>query len=134
MVSFNTAYQLVVDLGRDAGRDAVTPEVEPLLRQLYESLEQQPVSVANVNEAVVELLRYLTTPAGRTNANCWAVDLFMTEDWGPIDHDIVVGQELADVLADMGGALHDTIHYPDVASEYESTPEQLLQRVLSIVT
>jgi hypothetical protein len=27
----------------------------------------------------------------------------------------------------MGGALHDTVQYPDIARNFEATPEQLLQ-------
>jgi len=36
-------------------------------------------------------------------------------------------QAYVDILADMAGALHDTITAPDIAANFESTPEQLLE-------
>ncbi|MDZ4856868.1 MAG: hypothetical protein SGJ26_18775 [Nitrospirota bacterium] len=37
-------------------------------------------------------------------------------------------QVYVDILADMAGALHDTITALDIATNFESTPEQLLER------
>jgi hypothetical protein len=34
-----------------------------------------------------------------------------------------------DLLGDIGGGLHDTVSAPDVAENFESTPEQLLERL-----
>jgi len=36
------------------------------------------------------------------------------------------------ILADMSGALHDTISAPEIAANFESTPEQLLARVRAL--
>ncbi len=38
-------------------------------------------------------------------------------------------EALADVLGDVGGALHDTVKVPEIAENFDSTPEQLLARV-----
>jgi hypothetical protein len=68
---------------------------------------------------------------GRTNANCWAVDLFFMlgqgweKEWGEQD----LPEGFHEVLAIMSGALHDTVKAPDIAREYESLPEQILERV-----
>ena len=127
-VSFEIAWADVVKQGQVAGRDPISPALKPLLHRLYDTLEADPISAVAAKAAIVAVLRYLTTPEGRTDANCWAVDLFMWEDWGPEDRELFIGNELDGVLADMGGALHDTIHYPDVAENFYSTPEQLLRR------
>jgi hypothetical protein len=127
-VSFEEAFANVSALGEAAGREPVSPALELLLHRLYDALEAAHVSAAAVKAATVAVLRYLTTPEGRTDANCWAVNMFMIEDWGPDDREILIGNELHDVLADMGGALHDTIEYPQIAENFCSTPEQLLQR------
>ena len=37
--------------------------------------------------------------------------------------------ELADLLGDIGSGLHDTISAPEIAEDFEVTPEQLLERV-----
>ena len=131
-VSFEEAFANVSALGEAAGRGRVSPALEPLLHRLYDAIEAADVSAAAVKSATVAVLRYLTTPEGRTDANCWAVDLFMIQDWGPDDREILIGNELHDVLADMGGALHDTVGYPEIAENFWSTPEQLLQRAKAV--
>jgi hypothetical protein len=42
--------------------------------------------------------------------------------------------DFQDVLADMAGALHDTVSAPEVASNFDSTPEQLLGRAEKLRT
>ena len=37
-------------------------------------------------------------------------------------------QPFVDILADMSGVLHDTVSAPDITANFESTPEQLLER------
>ena len=75
-----------------------------------------------------ELLRFLAHE-GRTNANCWAVDLFFCNsqgwerDWGDLD----LPEQIHDVLAKMGEALHDTVGTPDIAQNFGCLPEQLLE-------
>ncbi len=41
-------------------------------------------------------------------------------------------ESVQDILGDLGGALHDTVKYPKIAENFESTPEQLLDRVRRI--
>ncbi len=62
------------------------------------------------------------------SANCIATDLFFAlENWG-IDRERFP-EPLATILGDMGGALHDTISHPEIARNFYSLPEQLLERV-----
>ena len=68
----------------------------------------------------------MSSPAGRTDHNCRAVDRFLC--LGDLSWPELPGP-LGDVLADMAGALHDTVSSPAVALNFESTPEQLLQRL-----
>jgi len=53
----------------------------------------------------------------------------MTQIWGHIDEVDAVDNIVADVLRDMSTALHDSIEAPDVARNFDSTPEQLLIRL-----
>jgi hypothetical protein len=101
--------------------------LRPRLGRAYEAIIARPYDPQEITLAVEELLEYLTTPAGRTNANCVAVDHFfcLRDGWEGDWEDEPAG--LADVLGDMGGALHDTLSAPEVAENFDSTPELLLQ-------
>ena len=70
---------------------------------------------------------FLASSEGRTNANCWAADVFfcLGDDGGEVSWDHVPAP-IADVLANMRGALHDTVQAPEVANNFDSIPEQLL--------
>ena len=72
------------------------------------------------------LLEHLSSPTGRTDRNCRAVDSFFCFDdsWPKRK----LPRDFHDLLADMGGALHNTVTYPEIARDCESTPEQLLER------
>jgi hypothetical protein len=50
----------------------------------------------------------------------------MSDDWER-DWD-ELPEECIDILADMAGALHDTVKAPEIAHNFDSTPEQLLER------
>jgi hypothetical protein len=74
----------------------------------------------------------LASPEGRSNANCSATDNFflLREGW-ETDWDHLPGS-FGDILGDMGAALHDTVEAPEIARNFESTPEQLLERIQAI--
>jgi len=55
-----------------------------------------------------------------------AVDMFLLLDDCWLNDDLP--EAYHDILADMGGALHDTITAPQIAENFDSTPEQLLAR------
>jgi hypothetical protein len=99
------------------------------LGDAYEAIIARPYDPNRIAAAVEELLVYLASKEGRTQPNCVAVDHFfrLGEGWERDWEDEPA--ELADVLADMGGALHDTISTPEIAENFDSTPEQLLERI-----
>ena len=99
------------------------------LGDAYEAIVARPYDVPRIAAVVEELLSYLASKEGRTQPNCVAVDHFFCwgEGWERDWEDEPA--ELSDVLADIGGALHDTISAPEIAENFDSTPEQLLERI-----
>lgn len=101
----------------------VSHELEPLLRAVHDAFGD----AAALTAAVERVLVFLTTPEGRTDANCSVTDVFIssTEDrWR--------SSAIAPILEDMGGTLHDAIHAPNIARTFEATPEQLLERIRKV--
>jgi hypothetical protein len=98
----------------------VSRELEPLVRDVHAAFGDD----AALSAALERVLLFLTTPQGRTDANCDVTDHFIAlseERWRE--------SSLAPILTDMGGTLHDAIHAPYVARTFEATPEQLLERL-----
>ena len=114
MPDFDPLYRAAVRFRR------ASRELEPLLHDVYVAYGDD----AALRAAIERVLVFLTTPAGRTDANCDVTDHFIsaTEDrWR--------ASALASILDDMGGTLHDAIHAENIARTFEATPEQLLERV-----
>jgi hypothetical protein len=114
---------------------AVSPELWSLLERVYSTVLSKPTNLAELKRSLRELLEFLAGD-GRTNANCWAADLFFVfsegweRDW--TDQDLPDG--FHDVLAMMGEALHDTVRTPKIAENFDCLPEQLLDRVKHLQT
>jgi hypothetical protein len=106
-----------------------TPGLRPRLGAAYDAIIERPYNPDQIAAAVEDLLTYLTSREGRTHENCVAVDGFFClgegweKDWE------AEPSELADILGDIGGALHDTFGAPHIAENFESTPDQLLDRI-----
>jgi hypothetical protein len=109
--------------------ERVSSDLTPLLSAVYAEVQRDPPNLAALARGLRQLLEYLASPAGRTNANCWAADLFFMEndkwerDW---EH---LPEPYQDLLGDLGGALHDTVSAPEIAENFYSTPEQLLAQL-----
>jgi hypothetical protein len=120
--------QLWTSVAKTRDGELVSPDLKPLLYRVHDDVLTSPVNLPALKNSLVELLQYLAVE-GRTNANCWAVDLFFCSDLG--EHHWTE-QNLPDdfhaVLSMMGEALHDTVTSPDVASNFGCLPEQLLER------
>jgi hypothetical protein len=101
-----------------------------LLQRLHDELQRAPATLNELKTAIIGVLKFLTTPQGRTDANCRTVDSFLMRDeaWNADRFP----QSYVDILADMAGTLHDTITAPDIAANFESTPEQLLERAVRL--
>jgi hypothetical protein len=127
MVSFHQAW-LAVSSPRNG--EPVSDRLRPLLEAVYQQVLAEPVDLATLKQSLVELLTFLSRE-GRSNANCWATDLFFArdqgweKDWGEQN----LPDNFHDVLAMMGEALHDTVQAPEIAENFGCLPEQLLERV-----
>ena len=127
MAGFNEAWSTVA--GSHDG-EPVSLTLRPLLEAVYLQSISQPFNPREFKKSLENLLEFLSDE-GRTNANCWAVDLFFARavgwerDWAEQD----LPDEFHNILAMMGEALHDTVKAPDIARDYGCLPEQLLERV-----
>jgi len=123
----------IPEVRQEVDGEPVSPELAPMLLAVYQELAAAPTHLATLRDSIERLLRFLTTPAGRTNANCWATDMFfcLGEGWGDVDWDHIP-DELGDILGEMGGALHDTVQDPAIAENFEATPEQLLRKLEAV--
>ncbi len=116
--------------------EPVSSELKPLLHKVYVDVLAGPVNLQRLKLSVTDLLKYLSAE-GRTNSNCWAVDLFFCSyedlwerDWSEQN----LPDDFHDLLAMMGEALHDTVKSPDIARNFDSLPEQLLERARRLKT
>ena len=133
MAGFEGAWEAV---GKPRDGEPVSPELKPLLRQVYAEFQSEEVNLPSLNENLSALLEYLSG-VGRTNANCWAVDLFFCLDdigWERDWADHRLPDDLHDVLAKMGNALHDTVSSPEIAKNFDCLPEQLLDQIRRLKT
>jgi hypothetical protein len=112
------------------GVEPVSPELKPLLRCVYSDVLASPINLDALKSSLSALLEYLCTK-GRTNANCWAVDLFFctSEGWERDWTEQNLPDDFHDVLSLIGQALHDTVQMPNIADNFDCLPEQLLERV-----
>lgn len=127
MAGFDEAWAAVA---HSHDGEAVSPELRLLLRQVYSSVLAEPANLRALKDSLSSLLEYLRGP-GRTNANCWTVDLFfgLSEGWERDWTEQNLPDDYHDVLALMGEALHDTVKTPNIAENFGCLPEQLLARV-----
>lgn len=109
----------------------VSPQLEALVHALYAAVLDARRDVTALHAALESLLVFLASTDGRTDANCSVVDRFFTDDWWTDAAPLPDGYH--DLLSDLGGALHDTIYAPQIAENFDSTPEQLLARLRALV-
>ena len=105
------------------------PALQPLVETLNAKLKGKPLDLPSIKSALVVLLEFLSSPAGRTDANCRAVDGFFFHDETWVDADLPDAYH--DVFSHMD-ALHDTVAAAHIAQNFDSTPEQLLSRARSL--
>jgi hypothetical protein len=126
--------QLWTSIAKSRDGELASPELRPLLQRVYDDVLANPVNFASLKRNLTELLQYLSEE-GRTNANCWAADLFSSSDDGLWERDWSeqdLPEGFHEVMAMMGEALHDTVTRRDVAENFGCLPEQLLERVKSL--
>ena len=127
MSGFEAAWAAV---DHPRGGEPVSSELRPLLQQVYCDVLAVPVDLPALKRSLAGLCEYLSG-AGRTNANCWAADLFFctSEGWERDWTEQNLPDDFHDVLSLMGEALHDTVRAPHIAENFDCLPEQLLDRV-----
>jgi hypothetical protein len=130
MPGFDAAWMVVA---REREGEGVSPGLNPLLHEVYSQILANPKNLPALKKSLEELLKFLAGE-GRTNANCWAVDLFfcLSEGWEADWGEQELPEEFHDVLVMMGAALHDTVRARDIAENFDCLPEQLLTRVMRI--
>jgi len=93
------------------------PELTLLVQALHAQLTAGPLRLGELKNALIALLTFLSSPRGRTDANCSAVDHFFTVD------DTWVSDRLPDsfmdIMADISGALHDTVSAQQIAQKLQ---------------
>ncbi len=109
--------------------DSKTREVVQAIQSI---LTKDVIDFVALKHSLIELFEYLSSENGRTDKNCCAVDSFFTHDelWAERN----LPDPFNDIFADIAGALHDTVSAPDIAENFESTPEQLLKRARGLST
>ena len=110
----------------------VSPQLEGLLGPIYAELNSGRLDLPALKSGLILLLEFLSGD-GRTHANCRAVDRFfcLSEGWEIDWVDAGLPDDFHDLLADSVATLHDTITAPEIASNFDSLPEQLLARAKS---
>ena len=105
-----------------------TQELHSYLFKVRDSISDNSTNLDAIKSSLVELLVYLCSPEGRTTENCISTDTFfrLHADYG--FNWLHLPEELQLILGDIGGQLHDTLEDPNAATNFESTPEQLLIR------
>jgi hypothetical protein len=87
-----------------------------------------------VKDRLESLLRFLCTEGGRTHANCLETERYFFQrsqwpvDWGRFP------ESYTSLLDDIGGLLHDAVVSPEIAANFDSTLEQLLDRTRALLT
>jgi hypothetical protein len=112
--------------------DTPSSELSELLESARQAIEVRPLDITRVRSALEELLSFLASASGRTHANCVATDAFFSEqdEWSGSGDELPYAY--AEIVWDIEGQLHDTVRTPSVALEFDSTPEQLLDRLRAI--
>ncbi len=106
--------------------ELVSAQLRPLLKSVYFHVLSRPTDLVGLKKSLEQLLGFLAGE-GRTNANCWAADLFfcLHFEWA----ETALPEDFHNVFTKMGEALHDTVLAPRVARDYGCLPEQLLEGV-----
>jgi hypothetical protein len=110
-------------------------EPSPIVIELTEAVmlasTAKPASLAELRASLIALAEFLTTPAGRTHANCVTVARLLdrVEGWRRVNRNRARWQYLPEEYQDLlgcFGSVQMTIADPDMAELMETTPEQLL--------
>jgi hypothetical protein len=113
--------------------EPVSPNLNQYLEDFYMSIVQTPVELHKVKNTILNLMKFLSTDEGRTNANCVTVDNFVKieDHWEKSWRELP--EKYVEVIELMGDSLHDTISTPDIAINFSCTPEQILELAMQLL-
>jgi hypothetical protein len=118
-----------IAIARLAEADSRTRE---LVNAVQSILAQDVPDLMELKNSLINLLEYLSSPIGRTDENCNAINSFFIFDDLWVDRNLP--DHFHDIFADMSSALHDTVSAPEIAESFDSAPEQLLKRAKELNT
>src|SRR3989338_1832423 len=99
-----------------------SPDLKPLLKQLHDRYLSRPADLKTLKLVLRDLFVFLSSPKGKTQANCWMVDRFLSDHEGKwklnLSH---LPQEYQDIL-DEAQALHGAADEP----QFHTAPEEIL--------
>jgi hypothetical protein len=116
---------------RDIPDAGPSPVIIELTQAVMLASTAEPAMLTEVSASLVALAEFLTTPAGRTHANCVTVARLLdrVESWRRVNRNRARWQYLPEAYQDLlrgFGGVQMTLADPDMAELMETTPEQLL--------
>ena len=101
-------------------------ELKPLVHEVLHELSKESPRLESLRNSMERLLVFLSSD-GRTDENSQTVDsIFCLKESISWNH---IPENYQLIFEDLGGALHDTIPAPEIAENFDSIPEILLERV-----
>ena len=123
MADFHKGYS------RFCSAKGVSQELSPLLSAVYNHIHESPVNLTLLKKSLINLMSFLSQCKYHTDKNCHAVNLFFAiEDHWNARWDNLP-EEFRLILDDIAMCLHDTVSAPNIAKNFDSTPERLLKRI-----
>jgi hypothetical protein len=108
-------------------------ELNQLLDQLKDKTLSPNFSKVQVFSILEQILEWLNDPLNNTDDNCKKIDYFVAYKIVPQKEIELIPDDIREILFDLGAALSDTHTAPEVAENFESTPDQLLKRVRKLM-
>jgi hypothetical protein len=108
------------------------PILIDLLSQLKLVVQAPEFSRDNLVAAMENLLLWLNQPEDNNDSNCKHIDYFISVEIMPEKNFEEIPENIRSILFDMGATLHDAHTSPKVATNFDSTPAQLLVRVQNL--
>jgi len=103
--------------------------IDEILGKLYLECTQKNPSKTSIASAIEDVLVWLNKSENNTDSNYKRVDYYVVKNIISNDVYDYLSEDIKEIIFDMGGALHDTHTSPEIAENFESTPQQLLKRV-----
>jgi hypothetical protein len=107
-------------------------KVKQIIARLQAALDSSPIDLCLLKDVLVVLFEHLSSPKGRTEDNCRAVDMLFTTDDRWVQ--AALPTDFHDVFAHMPEALHDSVSSPEIADNFGCSPEQLLAKARRLDT